>query len=129
MKPDFPNGKSLLEYAGALGLRQQLIGQIEKDFLRAGLDRPFTVSPNGKPISDSDMLDSLRISICRLLMERFDAYLNLMYAADVPESDFQDIRLEDAVVAASDISLLLLRREWNKVWLRATYADGSADQK
>lgn len=129
MKADFRDGESLLEYAGDLGLRQQLLAQLEKDFLRAGLDRPFVARVDGKPLSDPAILESLRISVYRLLMERFEAYLNLMYAADVPESDFQDIRLDDSVVAATDISLILLRREWKKVWLRATYAGGGADQK
>ena len=129
MKDDCCDSQSLLEYAASLGLRKNLLVQVEKDFLRAGLDPPFAAWSQGGLPSDHAILEALHVSIYRLLMERFEAYLTLMYAVDIPETDFRDIRLEDAVVAARDITLLLLRREWKKVWTRATYSAGGADQK
>lgn len=54
-------------------------------------------------------------------MDRFDGYLNLMYAADVPEKAFRVLDVADPVEAARALVFILLRRQWEKVWLRSTY--------
>ena len=51
-------------------------------------------------------------------MERFDQYLNLMYAIDVPEREFKGINVTDAVEVATQVTFLLLRREWKKIEFR-----------
>ena len=51
-------------------------------------------------------------------MERFDLYLNLMYAADVPEREFKGVQVTDAVDVATQVTFLLLKREWKKIEFR-----------
>jgi hypothetical protein len=52
-------------------------------------------------------------------MEDFDGFLNLMYAADIPEFEFRTAVFEDPVEAADAALEILINREWQKVCLRA----------
>jgi hypothetical protein len=52
-----------------------------------------------------------------------------MYAVDVPEREFRTLQVTDAVEVAGQVVLVLLRREWQKVWSRATYDSGRPPQK
>jgi hypothetical protein len=126
---DFDTAETLLAYAGELGLRAALLAQVRKDFERASVPFP-KVSPGSKGEgTDREWVRGLEESLYRLLMEHFDGYLNLMYAADVPEREFRSLQLTDAVDVARQVVVLLLRREWQKVWIRATYDSGGPPQK
>ncbi len=123
MKWGFETAEALLAHAGELGLRPALLAQLRKDYERASV--PFPLRDQvAEALSDAAWAQALQESLYLLLMERFDAYLNLMYAADVPEREFRDLQLTDAVDVARQVSLVLLRREWQKVWMRRTYDKG-----
>ncbi len=123
MKWGFETAEALLAHAGELGLRPALLAQLRKDYERASV--PFPLRDQvAEALSDAAWAQALQESLYLLLMERFDAYLNLMYAADVPEREFRDLQLTDAVDVAQQVSLVLLRREWQKVWMRRTYDKG-----
>ena len=54
-------------------------------------------------------------------MEHFAEYLNLLYIVDVPEREFQYIEVTDAVEVADQVTFLILKREYQKVWYRNKY--------
>jgi len=126
---DFDTPEALLAYAGELGLRASLLAQVIKDFERASVPFPRVGPSNGGEATDGEWVRGLEEGLYRLLMEDFDGYLNLMYAADIPEREFRSLEVTDAVDVARQVALLLLRREWQKVWSRATYDSGRSPQK
>lgn len=126
---EFEDAEALLAYAGELGLRHALLAQVRKDFERASVPLPIAGATPEAEATDRQWVRGLQESLYRLLMENFDGYLNLMYAADVPEREFRGLQVTDAVDVAGQVVLLLLRREWQKVWIRATYDSGRPPQK
>ena len=116
MKLDFPNSTALLTKAQQENLYGKLVLQIKKDFNLANI--PIDLAPNVSP-------DRLRIFIHEkvyyLIMEKFPEYLNLLYIIDVPEKAFKQIQVTDVVEVAEQVSLLILRRELQKVWLKSKY--------
>lgn len=123
MKQGFESAEALLAHAAGLGLRTELLAQLRKDFERARVPFPMRDRPPEES-SDTAWAQALHESIYLLLMERFDSYLNLMYAADVPERQFRDLSLTDAVDVARQVTRVLLLREWQKVWMRRSPGDG-----
>ena len=117
--PEFENSLSLLEGATAKMLYKALILQLSKDFTRANISSSFDVE-----MVPEELITALKERLYLLLMENFEDYLNLMYLVDVPESAFKNLELTDAVEVAEQLSFLILRREWQKVWLKAHYRSG-----
>ena len=114
--PDFENSLSLLQGASAKTLYKDLVNQLSKDFARANISSSFQ-----EDMAPEELLSSLKEKLYVLLLEQFEDYLNLMYLIDVPESAFKNLELTDAVEVAEQLTFLILRREWQKVWLKAHY--------
>lgn len=114
--PEFENSLSLLQGASAQALYKALINQLSRDFSRANISSSFQ-----EDMAPDALLSELREKIYVLLLENFQAYLNLMYLIDVPERAFKNLQLTDAVEVSEQLSFLILRREWQKVWLKAHY--------
>lgn len=113
----FENSQSLLDFAQKKVLLNKLIKQIEKDFILANAH--LEINEN----TDAIQLNSvIREKVYYLLMEHFSDYLNLLYIIDVPEKDFKNIKLTDAVEIADQVSFLILKREMQKVWFKAKYS-------
>ena len=115
--PEFENSLSLLRGASAQTLYKVLINQLIKDFVRANISSSFHVD-----MAPKELLSALKEKLYVLLLESFEDYLNLMYLIDVPESAFKNLELTDAVEVSEQLSFLILRREWQKVWLKANYS-------
>lgn len=121
-------GLQVLQQARNSGLLDILILQLQKDYGRAGLD--FSIPEKYLLAEDiPEIFSTFKESIYLLLMEHFDQYLNLMYAVDLPERDFQGIDPADAVEAAHQLSGLILKREWQKIQWRRNYPGSDSDQK
>jgi hypothetical protein len=121
-------GIQVLENAQNFGLLASLLEQLHKDYQRAGLQ--FSIQENHLLNKDlPEIYADLKESLYRLLMERFDDYLNLMYAIDVPERAFKGIQPRDAVEAAAELSALVLQREWQKIQLRQRFSGPDPSQK
>ena len=118
MKTNFTDGPDLLEYARKSGRLFPLLSQLKKDYERANVPFPIQQTQTGD-LNTGEILQSLRESLYLLLMERFDQYLNLMYAADVPEREFRAVEATDAVEVASQVTFILLKREWKKIEYRS----------
>ena len=90
--------------------------QINKDFNLAneGIDFPMSIAPEELKIQ-------LHEKIYRLIQYKFAEYLNLLYIIDVPENEIKQLDGSDIVELAGQVSFLILKREWQKVWFRNNY--------
>ena len=118
--PSFLDSKNVLVYAKAHGLYEALLAQVKKDFVRVNLELDFDKGIQPKPFQTL-----IREKLYVLLMERFSEYLNLMYAVDIPERLFKDLKITDTVDVAEQVTFLILKRELQKVVLREKYGSGS----
>ena len=110
------NTDLLLSEAESETLYLKLIEQINKDFNLAneGIDFPMSISPNELKIQ-------LHEKIYRLIQYKFAEYFNLLYIIDVSEEEVKKMDGSDLVVLAEQVSFLILKREWQKVWFRNKY--------
>ncbi len=116
MKLEVENSGELIHLASGQLLFGKVVKQLEKDFLLANI---FWDVPSGA--NGDALISSLREKIYYLIMERFSEYLNLLYAIDIPEKEFQHIEITDAVEVADQMTFLILKREYQKVWFRNKY--------
>jgi len=121
-------GLQVLHKARSSGLLHSLMLQLQKDYGRAGLDFPI-LEKYLRTEDVAEIFASLKEGVYLLLMEHFDQYLNLMYAVDLPEREFQGIDPGDAVEAADQLSGMILKREWQKIQWRRNYPGPDPDQK
>ncbi|MEZ7514765.1 hypothetical protein [Flavobacterium frigidarium] len=110
------NTDLLLVEAQEQSLYLKLIIQINKDFNLAneGIDFPMSISPEELKIQ-------LHEKIYRMIMYKFAEYLNLLYIIDVAEEEIKKLDGSDLVVLAEQVTYLLLKREWQKVWFKNNY--------
>ncbi|TLP82329.1 hypothetical protein [Maribacter sp. ACAM166] len=116
MKLDVVNSDQLLQIAEEKLLVKKMLQQIEKDFSLANVS--LTMPVNLEPQS---IISTIREKIYYLMMEHFSGYLNLLYIVDVPEREFQYIESTDTVEVANQVTFLLLKREYQKVWFKEKY--------
>jgi hypothetical protein len=110
------NTDLLFEEAQKQSLYLKLIEQINKDFNLAneGIDFPLSISPDELKIQ-------LHEKIYRMIQYKFAEYLNLLYIIDVSEIEIKKLDGSDLVILAEEVSFLILKREWQKVWFRNNY--------
>ena len=110
------NTDFLLTQASVENLYLKLVEQINKDFNLAneGIDFPMSIAPEELKIQ-------LHEKIYRLIQYKFAEYLNLLYIIDVPENEIKQLDGSDIVELAGQVSFLILKREWQKVWFRNNY--------
>ncbi|AEH00574.1 hypothetical protein [Lacinutrix sp. 5H-3-7-4] len=109
--------EALIKEANQLDLYKKLIYQLNKDFLYANIDLDF--NEDILPTSLKLMLHEI---VYKLIQEKFTEYLNLLYIIDVPESKIKKLDGNDTLVLAEQVSFLILKREWQKVWFRNKYS-------
>lgn len=110
------NTDVLLFEAESENLYLKLIEQMNKDFNLAneGIDLPLSISPD-------ELKSQLHEKIYRLIQYKFAEYLNLLYIVDVSEDEVKKMDGSDLVNLAEQVSFLILKREWQKVWFRNKY--------
>jgi len=116
MLPDFSDSESLFQSAEKQQLYQKLISQLKKDFNLANVDIDLS-----SDMESAELKTLLHEKIYYLILEKFTEYLNLLYVIDVPEKAFKEIQMTDAVEVAEQVTFLVLKRELQKVWLKAKY--------
>ncbi|MFT6370528.1 MAG: hypothetical protein ACJAWH_001611 [Maribacter sp.] len=114
--PIFSDSESVMKCAQSQGLYDALAVQIKKDFSRVNLE--LVISKHPKP---RELQTVIREKIYLLLMERFPEYLNVMYAVDIPERAFRNLKITDTVDVAEQVTFLVLKRELQKVVLKEKY--------
>ncbi|MFD2822289.1 hypothetical protein ACFS5M_01325 [Lacinutrix iliipiscaria] len=106
----------LIQEANRLELYKKLINQLNKDFLLANID--LDINEDILPVH---LKNSLHQTIYRLIQEKFADYLNVLYIIDVPEQQVKQLNGNDIEQLAEDVSFLILKREWQKVWFKNKY--------
>ncbi|APY10741.1 hypothetical protein BWZ22_05570 [Seonamhaeicola sp. S2-3] len=106
----------LVEEANKLNLYKKLILQLNKDFQLANIDLDFH-----EDILPTSLKLLLHETIYKLIQEKFSEYLNLLYIIDVSEKAIRALNGDDTLKLAEEVSFLILRREWQKVWFRNCY--------
>ena len=106
----------LLSEAGKESLYSKLIEQINKDFNLANeaVDFPQSTTPY-------ELKVQLYEKIYRLIQYKFAEYLNLLYIIDVAEDQIKRLDGSDIVELSEQVTFLILKREWQKVWYRNRY--------
>ena len=106
-------GLQLFSKPESQGLEQQLIRQLNKDLsmcgVNAGIDEEF---------SPGEVVRRLKEILHGLVRDDFQAFLNLLYRVDVPQSKMsrsEDSSFSDYIERST---YELLKREWQKVWIR-----------
>lgn len=103
----------LITEANQLNLYNKLVLQLNKDFLLANIDLDFH-----EDILPTSLKLILHETIFNLIQEKFTDYLNLLYIIDVPENKVKALNGDDIGQLSEEVSLLILKREWQKVWFR-----------
>ncbi|KGO90423.1 hypothetical protein [Flavobacterium suncheonense] len=107
------NTDLLLSEAQKEALYVKLVEQINKDFTYANESVDF--DPAIAPI---DLKVQLHEKIYKLIQYKFAEYLNLLYIIDVSEDKIKQLDGSDLVDLAEQVTFLILKREWQKVWFR-----------
>ena len=110
------NSDLLLLEAATENLYLKLIEQLNKDFNLANEAVDFPLST-----SATELKIQLHEKIYRLIQYKFNEYLNLLYIIDVSEEEVKKLDGSDLVILAEQVSFLILKREWQKVWFRNKY--------
>lgn len=110
------NFESLIEKANEMNLYKKLIQQVNKDFLLANINLDFD-----EEILPTSLKYLLHETVFKLIQEKFTNYLNLLYIIDVSEKSIKALDGSDILKLSEDVTFLILKREWQKVWLRNNY--------
>ena len=116
MNFNFQNTDVLLSEAVSENLYVKLVEQINKDFNFANESVDFSTD-----ILPNELKSALTEKIYRLTQYKFAEYLNLLYIIDVSEDEVKKLDGSDLIELSSQISFLILKREWMKVWFRHNY--------
>jgi hypothetical protein len=110
------NIDSLISQAEEEHLYFKLIEQLNKDFTLANesIDVPIDIFP-------FQFKDLVHEKVLKLIQFKFAEYLNLLYIIDVSESEIKKLDGSDLVELAEQVTFLILKREWQKVWFRNKY--------
>ena len=108
---------SLIQEAESLRLYKKLIIQLNKDFLYANIDLDFE-----EDILPTALKLMLHEIVYKLIQEKFNDYLNLLYIIDVSEEKIKQLNGDDILQLSEDVSFLILQREWQKVWFKNKYS-------
>ena len=90
-----------------------LIQQLNKDSQLAGLDVHFDASS-----TSGKLVKELYDVLVNLMCNDFRNYLNFLYRIDISEQNVKSITETDPEQIAKIVTLLVLKREWQKVTFR-----------
>ncbi|AZJ34850.1 hypothetical protein [Tenacibaculum singaporense] len=117
MLPSYQNSIDLLTNVASQKLYKQLIVQLNKDFSLTGIDLDF--SANNTP---SELKEKLQKSVKELILHDFNSYTNLLYRIDVSEKDSQITESNDIDRYTENVTFLILKRTWKKVWFKNQFS-------
>ncbi|MBT8254608.1 MAG: hypothetical protein HKN00_01050 [Flavobacteriaceae bacterium] len=109
--------EDLISEANRLDLYDKLVKQLNKDLLLSNIDLQF--DPDIIPTSLRYLMHE---TVYGLIQEKFADYLNLLYIVDVPEHKVKQLDGSDVLRLSEAVTLLILQREWQKVWYKSKYS-------
>lgn len=101
--------------ANQMQLYTKLIEQLNKDLALANVNLEFDVA-----VLPTSLKLLLHEKVYQLIQEKFMEYLNLLYIVDVSEEKIRALDGNDALLLSENVTFLLLKREWQKVYYRNT---------
>jgi len=107
----------LIKEAESLALYNNLVQQLNKDFLLANIELSFE-----DQVTPSELKLQLHEMVYTLIQDRFSDYLNLLYIIDVSEDQIRALNGDDTVQLSEEVSFLILKREWQKVLFKNKYS-------
>ena len=110
------NTDLLLSEAQKEELYIKLIEQLNKDFTYANESLDFSTK-----LTPIELKMQLHEKIYKLIQFKFAEYLNLLYIIDVSEEQVKQLDGSDLVDLTEQVTFLILKREWQKVWFRNRY--------
>ena len=113
MKSEMSEGLVLLESISEKHLYADLITQMNKDFMLSGVKVEFDLNS-----SPEELVQTLRNKIHHLIVNDFNDFLNLLYVVDISEFEIKKLDTENAGKLVDELTVLLLKRLWKKVWYR-----------
>ena len=105
--------EELVEEANHLNLYKKLVAQLNKDLLFANINLEFD-----EEVLPSSLKLILHETVYKLIQEKFNDYLNLLYIVDVSEEKIKQLDGSDAIQLSEQVTFLILKREWQKVWFK-----------
>jgi hypothetical protein len=107
---------ALINQAEEEHLYFKLIEQTNKDFALANenIEIPMDVFP-------FEVKNLVQNKLFHLIQHKFTEYLNLLYIIDVPEDQIKKLNGSDLLKLSEEVTFLVLKREWQKVWFRKNY--------
>lgn len=121
MAIDFHQSIELLRTARDKNLYLQLVDQIKKDFERANIGIDLQKKNSTEAQEPEALIEGIHEKLYVLIMEQFEAYINLMYIVDVSEKAMKEIVQTDTVEFAAKATALLVERELQKVELKQNF--------
>lgn len=109
------NIDQLLTQATSEQLYKALLHQLNKDFSLSNITIEFS-----ETLTPVMLTEQLYTVVAKLIHEDFDTFVNLLYRIDIPEQQIRKIPNTNFEHYVAEVSFLLLKREWQKVWLRNT---------
>ncbi len=106
-------GMALLREASDQDLLEAVIRQVNKDFQLCGIDREISVEE-----TPDQVIAQLGQILKALIRDDFRGFLNLLYRVDISESEISRGERHDLDAFVNEATYRLLKREWQKVWLR-----------
>lgn len=106
-------GLQLFSKPESQGLEKQLIRQLNKDLSMCGVNALID-----EEFSPGEVVRRLKEILDGLVKDDFQAFLNLLYRVDVPQSKMsrsEDSSFSDYIERST---YEILKREWQKVWIR-----------
>lgn len=110
-----PAVSKLLEKSLEENLYSKIIQQLNKDFLLANISHHFS-----EKITPSELKRTLAEVLHKMVINNYDDYLNLIYRIDISEKDLAKIKGQSINLIVDEITYLILKREYQKVWFRNT---------
>ena len=110
------NSLELIQNIEIENLYLKLIEQLNKDFQLSNLNFSFE-----ETISPIELKDKFSTILLNLISNNYDDYLNFLYRVDVSEKELLKIKETDLTSIVNQITFLVLKREYQKVWLKRNY--------
>ncbi len=92
---------------------EKLILQLNKDFSLTGIDTEFDANWTPELI-----INNLNKIVAALMTNEFQKFINFLYRVDISEKKIGNIESSDFDIAVNNITYLILKKEWQKVWFR-----------
>ena len=97
-------------------LINSIIEQLNKDFHLCNLKIIYK-----RDMVVTSLFEKLVLDIDNLITNQYDGYLNLMYRMDISESALGQITMGNSTHVSEQISFLILKRAYQKVWLKSNF--------